>query len=241
MTSTANYVTYWSDANTLTGEAQLALSRGGTNKALTASNGSIAYSDADSLELSSVGSSGYLFNFWWSRCSGMDRSSYTGEAGNYWSIAAGSLYPKNATLDFFVGGTATASAKFALLNVSSGTPTASISAGSGNSTYLTATGVLGTTNRQALTLGSSSTGNVTIAPAGSTAVTILQNGNVGIGSTSPAQALNVVGDVRISGLTASLPVKTNANKDLVSGAINLASSEVLEHYLSVMEEQELLL
>ena len=52
MTSTANYVTYWSDANTLTGEAQLALSRGGTNKALTASNGSIAYSDADSLELS---------------------------------------------------------------------------------------------------------------------------------------------------------------------------------------------
>ena len=28
---------------------------------------------------------------------------------------------------------------------------------------------------------------------------------------------------RISGLTASLLVKTNANKDLVSGAINLAS------------------
>ncbi len=39
----------------------LALANGGTNKNLTASNGGVCYSDADSLELSAVGSTGQVF------------------------------------------------------------------------------------------------------------------------------------------------------------------------------------
>ncbi len=52
------------------------------------------------------------------------------------------------------------------------------------------------------------------------------SGRVGInGVTAPAQALEIGGSgtARIGGLTASMPVKTNANKDLVSAAIDLTT------------------
>ena len=50
-----------------------------------------------------------------------------------------------------------------MINVNSGTPTASISANSGdNNTFLTGTGNLGTTNNQTLTLGGNTTGDVFI-------------------------------------------------------------------------------
>src|SRR5207245_8624300 len=54
-----------------------------------------------------------------------------------------------------VGSTASSSAKFAVLNVSSGTPTASVSAGTAGAASLTATGVLATTAKQTLSLGRS--------------------------------------------------------------------------------------
>ncbi|MBP6913707.1 MAG: MerR family DNA-binding transcriptional regulator, partial [Candidatus Levybacteria bacterium] len=41
---------------------------------------------------------------------------------NYWTIALGTLYPNNPTLDLLVGGTTSASAKFGFINVNSGTP-----------------------------------------------------------------------------------------------------------------------
>ena len=84
---------------------------------------------------------------------------------NFWTSQNGSLYPINQTLDLFVGGSSTISSKFAFVNTTTGTPTASISANSGdNNTFLTGLGVLGTTNAQSLTLGSSTTGNVNINP-----------------------------------------------------------------------------
>jgi hypothetical protein len=82
-----------------------------------------------------------------------------------WEQGAGILYPKNSTVDVLIGGQATTSAKFAVLNMDSGTPTASISANSGgNATYLTGLGNLGTTNGQTLTLGGEKSGNVLIQP-----------------------------------------------------------------------------
>ncbi|PIY80757.1 MAG: hypothetical protein COY80_01275, partial [Candidatus Pacebacteria bacterium CG_4_10_14_0_8_um_filter_42_14] len=50
---------------------------------------------------------------------------------------------------------------------------------------------------------------------GASALTVANAGNVTVGN-------NLI----VSGLTASLPVKTNASKQLISGAINLASAEV---------------
>ena len=102
--------------------------------------------------------------------------------------ALGTIYPNNSTLDLLVGGTTTASAKFAVLNINSGTPTASVSANSGNNAiYLTGDGTLATTNRQTLTIGNSAayntTGNVLINPNGT--------GNVGIGTTDPVTKLQI--------------------------------------------------
>src|SRR4030043_289789 len=69
----------------------------------------------------------------------------------------------------FVGGTSTASAKFAVLNMAGNTPTASISANTtNNATYLTGTGNLATTNMQNLTIGGGSTGTLLFQPNGDT-------------------------------------------------------------------------
>lgn len=46
-------------------------------------------------------------------------------------------------------------------------------------------------------------------------MTILSTGNIGIGSTSPAKKLHVVGDARITGLSAGGNVQANASGDLI--------------------------
>ncbi|MCL5439251.1 MAG: MerR family transcriptional regulator, partial [Patescibacteria group bacterium] len=109
-----------------------------------------------------------------------------GSTTDYWTLANGTLYPVNTTLDVLIGGTATSGAnfaKFAFTGVNgSNTPTASISAGTAGGVYLTSTGILATTARQTLTLGdSTTTGNVIFNQAG----------NVGIGTTSPRSNLHI--------------------------------------------------
>jgi len=113
---------------------------------------------------------------------------------NFWRQNTGALYPANTTVDLLVGGTTTTSAKFSVLNMNSGTPTASISANSGNNaSFLTGGGNLGTANAQTLTLGGATTGDIVI-DAGS-------------------------GNVNLSDATASRFVLTDANKNLTySGA-----------------------
>ena len=60
-------------------------------------------------------------------------------------------------------GIASSSAKFAVLNINSGTPTASVSAGTAGGAYLNATGTLATTAKQSLTLGDTNTGNIILS------------------------------------------------------------------------------
>ena len=116
----------------------------------------------------------------------------TSGGGSNWTLDAtnGVLRPNNNTLDLLIGGTSTQSAKFAILNMNS-TPTASIagnfSLGSAGGTTRT----IGTTAMNALQLGNATTGDLIFAPANTTAMTIKNGGNVGIGTTNPTANLYV--------------------------------------------------
>ena len=92
---------------------------------------------------------------------------------NEWQLDNGAISPYSNTLDVLIGGTATTSAAFGFINVAHGTPTASISAGTTGGAYLTAQGLLTTTADQSLTLGNVSSGNVVLAPGGTTALTAI--------------------------------------------------------------------
>ncbi len=136
---------------------------------------------------------------------------------NYWqSTSLGTIDELNNTMDLLLGGTSTSSAKFAFINtIGSGTPTASISSGvANNNTYLTGTGVLGTTNRQTLILGSSSTGDIAFEPGGKSAggsLYLASNGNVGIGTTTPS------GTVDIRANSGTLPVESISGSTALCG------------------------
>ncbi len=144
----------------------LPLANGGTNNNITADNGGIVYSDATKLRLlASTVTAGQCL------LSGSSSAPTWGSCGsgtgvNWWTMSNGALFPLNNTLDLFVGGSATTSAKFAVLNMTgSGTPTASVSSGlSGNATYITADGSLQTARAATLTLGGTTTGNIVLKP-----------------------------------------------------------------------------
>lgn len=126
----------------------------------------------------------------------------------YTTSPTGAIIPINSTVDFLIGGQATESAKFSILNIAGGTPTASISANSGNNAvYLTGDGTLATTNRRTLTIGNSSTydttGNVLINPNGT--------GNVGIGTNTSTVKLEIVDNNGTGGILLNGPVNDTAN------------------------------
>ncbi len=168
----------------------LGISNGGTNGIAAPTAGAVAYGTGTAYAFSGVGNSGQCLTSGGSGAPTWQACAAGTSVSNVWTSGSGAIFPQNSTMDLLVGGQATTSAKFAFINVNSGTPTASISANSGNNAlYLTGDGTLATTNRETLTIGNSATynttGNVLINPNGT--------GFVGIGTTTPANALDIRG------------------------------------------------
>jgi len=166
----------------------------------------------------SAGSSGYVLQTNGSGTLSWVDINTSINAASMWQEANGSIYPKNSTVDFLFGGQATTSAKFAVLNVNSGTPVASISSGlSGVSSFLTADGILATTNNQTLTIGNSTTGNIAIA-TGTKSVAVDSNtwDVTSAGVASGFTSLSSSGTINFSGLTASTAVYTDGSSNLTS-------------------------
>jgi len=125
-------------------------------------------------------------------------------ATQYWNQTNGALYPMNNSVDVLIGSDSTSSAKFAFINVSSGTPTASISGSITNvSTYLTGDGTLAVTNMAPLNIGNGETGSVQIAPGSATGIFVNgTTGAVGVNTAAPSSSytLDVVGSAALERL-----------------------------------------
>lgn len=158
----------------------------------------------------------------------------TGGGGeSLWRINLGALSPVNDTLDLLVGSNATSSANAGFINIDNGTPTATVSAGTAGAASLTATGVLGTTAYQSLTLGNSTTGNVILAAGGTTSLTavgndlttadqltvggaLLVNGNTTLGNAG-SDSITFTGSIAQD--SDLIPITTTGTSDLGSSSI----------------------
>ena len=166
----------------------LTASASGTTRFRLTNNGSLSL-DGDYLNFALTdGTSGYGFRDNGGTLQFKHNGGSWADVGSggasWWDQVNGTIQPYNKTVDFLLGGTATSSAKFAVLNMNSGTPTASISGNMiiGQGDYL-----------------GSEYGPLNLAyKSGANAWTnglILQDttGNVGIGVSNPTQKLEVNG------------------------------------------------
>ena len=85
-------------------------------------------------------------------------------------------------------------------------------------------------NNFLLISGTSPNQTLAIGNAGIKDITFGNSQYVGIGTVSPNEKLEVAGNIRATGLTASMPVWTDANKTLVSKAITIDTPISLETY-----------
>lgn len=104
-----------------------------------------------------------------------------GSAGSNWRIFEGAIFPHNSSVDFLVGGTSSASAKFAVINVNTGTPVASIS---GLLTINNSAARIQATQYRMLSIGGNATGTISLQPNNS-------QGRVGINTTAPLAELDI--------------------------------------------------
>src|SRR3990167_4093937 len=117
----------------------------------------------------------------------------------FWQIQSGGLFPTQLTTDLMIGGTSSSAAKFAILNMNSGTPTASISAQnvSAQALVLSSDGSIQSVRNNTLTIGGATTGNITLSPSNGSGITT----NTGTMNLSTGNTYQIAGTNVLSGTT----------------------------------------
>ena len=107
--------------------------------------------------------------------------------------ALGAIIANQPTEDFLLGGNATSSAKFSVLNLNTGTPVASVSAqdGSNKALALFGNGSIQAARNNILTLGGNTTGDISFLPgnASTPSLYVQTGGNIGLGIANPLAQL----------------------------------------------------
>src|SRR3989344_3933495 len=188
----------------------LPIANGGTNKALTLAAGAVAYTDSDSFELTAAGTTNQCLLSAGTGAPTWGNCTFGGDTTNWWTQALGAVYPINSTLDLLIGGTTTASARFAVTGINSGsTPTVTLSAGTAGGAYLNATGTLSTTAKQTLTLGTTTTGDILLgSDATARAITIGSSSKTGLSLTDDSWSITAAG----AGVLTTLDTGQGANE-----------------------------
>ncbi|MDE1816817.1 MAG: hypothetical protein KGI11_09715, partial [Thaumarchaeota archaeon] len=194
----------------------LPLANGGTNANLTAVSGGIVYSGGSALAISAAGTQNQILI-----SNGAGTPTFassinvnnvllpvTGGTDGFWQLTSNVIAPSNLASDLAIGGNSTASATFQIFSNGNATT-------SGSFTFNTA-GLLQTTNKQNLTLGSNTTGNIILNPLASVTVNGAEtvNGN-----------LTATGTIDFSNLGIGV-VHAGSGGVLSSSAVNLANSDV---------------
>src|SRR3989338_880975 len=100
----------------------------------------------------------------------------------------GALSPSNITDDLLLGGISTSSAKFAVLNMAGGTPTASVSSGT-QALTLSGDGTIQSVRNNTLTIGGDTTGNIVLSPNNGSNGLVTANSNFNL-ATGNAYQIN---------------------------------------------------
>ena len=143
----------------------------------------------------------------------------------WWDMSNNALYPRDeyaGVVDLLVGSTATATAKFGIINVATNTPSATMS---GNLSITVPTGTL-VTPASTVNILNGGTLDFQTSVGGNSALNsrlfIANAGNIGINSTSPAYRLDVNGTAGISGLlTTSAGISNTGALTTSGGTVNI--------------------
>ena len=137
---------------------------------------------------------------------------------NFWQELIGALSPIQAGDDLLIGGTTTASAKFAFINVGSGSPTASIS---GNLSLVVPTTKTAPANTFNILSGGSLNFQTSVGGDSGlvSALYIANNGNIGIGNSNPQAKLDIGGaSSTIANTSGNITITPTGNLVLTSTA-----------------------